>query len=188
MNLYVLIYDGYAHFEADLIGWMKGRSDKLVTVSLGGQEIHSAEGFIMKPHVTIDEVDANDVDAFIVPGGDSPSILGNEKLQELLKKLDEKNILIGAICYGPLLLGESGILKERKFTTTVTSDLELFNTFEGGKFVDEGVVVDGHIVTAKGEDYVDFALTVCRLAQVSNENNLNYWANFFRSKELVNQG
>jgi putative intracellular protease/amidase len=186
MKLYVLIYDGYAHFEADLVGWMKGRSDELVTVSLGKQEIHSAEGFIMKPHIVIDDVNISEVDAFVVPGGDAPSILGNPKLQQLLQQLHAENKLIGAICYGPLLLGNAGILQDKKFTTSVTSDLELFAEFNGGTFVDNGVTVDGNIVTAKGEDYVDFALTICRMAQVSNENVLNFWAAFFRSKELVN--
>jgi putative intracellular protease/amidase len=187
MKLYVLLYDGYAHFEADLIGWMKGRSDELVTVSLRETEITSAEGFILKPHLLIDNVNIDDVDAFIIPGGDSPSILGNEKLKKLLKQLDERGTLIGAICYGPLLLADAGILKDAKFTTSVATDLELFAHFDGGQFVNEGVVVDGHIVTAKGDEYVDFALTVCRMAKVSNENALNYWANFFRSKELVGQ-
>jgi putative intracellular protease/amidase len=185
MKFYVLIYDGYAHFEADLVGWIKGRSDELVTVSLGKQEIHSAEGFIMKPHIVIDDVNISEVDAFIVPGGDAPSILGNPKLQQLLQQLHAENKLIGAICYGPLLLGNAGILQDKKFTTSVTSDLELFAEFNGGTFVDNGVTVDGNIVTAKGEDYVDFALTICRMAQVSNENALNFWAAFFRSKELV---
>lgn len=187
MRLYVLIYDEFAHFEANLVGWMKGRSDELITVSLDETEVTSAEGFIMKPHVLIDNVNANDVDAFIIPGGNSPSILGNKKLQTLLKELDEKEKIIGAICYGPLLLADAGILSGRNFTTSVTTDLELFNIFEGATHVDEGVVVDKHIVTAKGEDYVDFALTICRLAQASNEKTLNYWANFFRSKELVSQ-
>jgi putative intracellular protease/amidase len=187
MKLYVLIYDEYAHFEADLVGWMKGRSDELLTVSLGQQEIISAEGFILKPHMVIDDVKVEDVDAFIVPGGNAPSILGNEKLQLLLQQLDTKKKIIGSICYGPLLLADAGILRDKRFTTSVTTDLPLFESFQGGKFVEEGVIVDENIVTAKGDDYIDFALTICRLAKASNENMLNYWAQFFRSKEFVKQ-
>ncbi|WP_442599729.1 DJ-1/PfpI family protein [Neobacillus sp. D3-1R] len=189
MKIYILIYDEYAHFEADLVGWLKGRSDEIVTVSLGQDEVQSAEGFIMKPHVKIDQVDVNDVDVMVVPGGNAPSILGNEKLQHLLQQLNTQNKLIGAICYGPLLLADAGILQDKEFTTSVTTDLELFDAFTREKFVNEGVVVDGNIVTAKGEDYVDFALTICKMASISNENALGYWANFFRSKkEMVKQG
>ncbi|QOR67430.1 DJ-1/PfpI family protein [Cytobacillus suaedae] len=188
MNIYILIYNDFAHFEANLIGWIKGRGHELVTVSLGESEIRSAEGFIMKPHTTIDQVNPNDVDLFIVPGGDAPSILGNEKLQTLLQQVNEQNKLIGSICYGPLVLADAGILKERKFTTSVTTDLELFNHFNRAAYVENGVIVDENIVTAKGDDYVDFALTICKLVNLTTENTLNYWASFFRSKqEMVNQ-
>ncbi|MBM7661908.1 putative intracellular protease/amidase [Bacillus mesophilus] len=188
MKIYVLVYDGYAHFEADLVGWIKGRSHELVTVSLGAAEVEAVEGFIIKPHMLIEQVDVNDVDVFIIPGGDAPSILGNETLQNVLIQLNEQNKLIGAICYGTLLLADAGILRDRKFTTSVTTDLELFTVFNKDKFLDTGMVVDGNIITAKGDAYVEFALAVCRLADLTPQNALTYWSNFFRSREeLVQQ-
>ncbi|WP_456275976.1 DJ-1/PfpI family protein [Bacillus sp. AK128] len=188
MKIYVLVYDEYAHFEANLVGWVKGRTHEIVTVSLGAQEVTAAEGFIIKANTTIDQVDVNDVDVFVIPGGNTPSILGSLPLQQLIQQLNEQNKLIGAICYGTLLLAEANILQDKQFTTSVTPDLDLFEAFNGEKFVNTGVAVDGNIVTAKGEGYVDFALTICKLADLTNENALAYWGNFFRSQEeLVKQ-
>jgi 4-methyl-5(b-hydroxyethyl)-thiazole monophosphate biosynthesis len=185
MKIYVLIYNNYAHFEVDLVCWIRGRANEVVTVALEEYEVQSAEGFIMKAHKLIDEVDVNEVDLFIIPGGDSESILGNAKLQSLLRQLNKQGKLIGAICYGPILLADAGILKEKKFTTSVSTELELFQVFNKENFIDEGVVVDGNIVTAKGDYYVDFALQICKMANLTNENALNYWAKFFRSEKEV---
>ncbi|MDZ5471258.1 DJ-1/PfpI family protein [Bacillus sp. 31A1R] len=183
MKVHILIYDNYAHFEVDLIGWIKSREHEIVTVSLQNEEIKSVEGFIVKAQKRLDDLNPTEVEAFIVAGGDAESIVGNERLRTFLRELNNRQKLIASICYGPLVLADAGILNERTFTTSVTEDLELFNAFDGGTFHNTTVVIDDHIVTAKGTAYVEFSVAICKKLNLTSESHLEHWTQFFSTKK-----
>ena len=79
-----------------------------------------------------------------MPG--TKNLADSEKLVDLLKKAYENKIPIGAICAAPSILGELGLLKDKKATC--------FPGFEGYldclEVSDDFVIIDGNIITAKG--------------------------------------
>lgn len=180
MNTYVLIYEGFAQFEVVLANYFLKTKGSITTVGINKKSVTSGEGFITLPHMTIDEVSLKDVDLFIIPGGDPEILSNNESFYSFLKKLSDENKKIGAICSGPIHLAKSGILDNRKFTTTIS--LEEHNCFNKTNFQDKNVVIDGNIITAKANGYVDFALELGNMMGIyENEEDYKETVEYFRN-------
>lgn len=164
MKTYVLIYNKFAHFEVVLASLFLKSKGEIITVGISNNEVISEEGFRLIPHTTLGEVRADEVDLFLIPGGNPESIQNVPGLLELLIDLNQKNKVIGAICAGPLQLARTGLLKNKKFTTSMPVDE--FKDFADGEYIDSNVIVDGNIVTAKGNGYVDFALILGKVMNI----------------------
>lgn len=158
MKTYILIYETFAQFEVVLTNYFMKTKSEIVTVGIDKKEVNSWEGFKTIPHLTIEEVDINDVDLFVLPGGEPDKLFGIDQLYVLLNKLYQNDKVLAAICAAPVHFAKAGILDNHNYTTTLP--LNEFKSFNKEKFVDQNVVVDNNIITAKAAGYVDFALEV----------------------------
>lgn len=179
MKTYIFIYEGFAHFEVVLTALIQKSASEIITVGLDHKMVTSTEGFQTVPHMALSEVDLDQVDLFVIPGGD-PHVLGDqEALYTCLRYLDKKKTPIAAICAGPVQFAKAGILKGRNYTTS--SDIKAYDGFEAGHYMKQSVVVDNHMITAKGSSYVDFAIEIGKVLDVyENEEDLNETINFFK--------
>lgn len=57
---------------------------------------------------------------------------------------------VAAICHGPWMLVEAGVVRDRKLTSSPTLRTDIRKA--GGNWVDEQVVVDGGLVTSRKPD------------------------------------
>jgi len=103
-------------------------------------------------------------------------MLENETLVGILKAANDAGATFGAICAGPLLLARAGLLKGRRFTHGYGPDSPLPD-WKDGSYQDQPVVVDGNIVTAKPQAYIDFAIEVLYAAGCARAGPSNSWAN-----------
>jgi protease I len=117
--------------------------------------VHDDPGKTIRPDLTIDEVNADDFDALILPGGvrnpDTLRLHGNAI--ELIKTFDRQGKPIGAICHGPWLLVEADLLRGRTATSWGSIRTDLRNA--GANVIDEPAVTDGNIVTSRNPDDVE---------------------------------
>ncbi|MDO3412447.1 DJ-1/PfpI family protein [Saccharibacillus sp. CPCC 101409] len=164
MKTHILIYEGFAHFEVMLASYLMKTAGDIVTVGVEGTPVASYEGFQLIPHLKLGEIDPREIDVFLVPGGDAAELEGCGKLHELLAELDRRKKIVGGICSGTLQLAKAGILKNRKYTTTL--DTAAHAEFEPQHYIDRNTVTDGNVITAKAAGYVDFALELGTLAGI----------------------
>ena len=118
-----------------------------------GKEITGKRGKKVKVDVGIDEANAADYDAVLIPGGFSPDLLrGDEKgrFGEFVKHFVQEEKPSFAICHGPQLLIDTDLLNGRTLTSFLSVRKDLQNA--GAKVVDESVVVDNGIVTSRTPD------------------------------------
>lgn len=87
---------------------------EIITVGLNSEMVNSYEGFIVKPHKDIKEIDCDEVEILLIPGGDIGAIEGNRQLTSLIKRLDINGKYIGAICSGVELVKQAGVLEGKK--------------------------------------------------------------------------
>jgi protease I len=117
--------------------------------------IHDDPGKTIRPDLTVDEADAEDFDALILPGGvRNPDTLRlHGKVIDLIRAFDRQGKPIGAICHGPWLLVEADLLRGRTATSWPSIRTDLRNA--GANVVDEAAVIDGNIITSRKPDDVE---------------------------------
>ena len=106
----------------------------------------------LKVDRTIDEVDASEYDALMIPGGvGNPDLLrGDENVVAFVQGFFEAGKPVAAICHGPWVLVEAGVVKGRQLTSWPTLQTDIRNA--GGNWVDQEVVVDEGLVTSRKPD------------------------------------
>ena len=101
---------------------------------------------------TVEEASASDYDALVIPGGvgNPDTMRGDENAVSFVRDFFEQGKPVGAICHGPWMLVEAGVLRGRKVTSWPTLQTDIRNA--GGEWVDEEVVVDQGLVTSRKPD------------------------------------
>jgi protease I len=109
------------------------------------------------------EVDLNDYDAVIIPGGQAPDRMRiHPDLVQLVKEANSKGKVIAAVCHGPQMLIEADIVRGKTTTSWPSVRTDLKNA--GANVVDEPAVVDGNIVTSRSpDDLPDFCKATIKL-------------------------
>lgn len=104
----------------------------------------------------IDQANASDFDALLIPGGYSPDQLRvDNRMVAFTQAFGSSDKPIAAICHGPQLLIEAGAVDDKKMTSWPSVRTDLRNA--GATVLDEEVVVDGHLITSrKPEDIPAF--------------------------------
>ena len=101
---------------------------------------------------TVEEADAAEYDGLMIPGGvGNPDLMrGDENMVAFTHAFFEQGKPVAAICHGPWMLVEAGVVRDRKLTSWPTLRTDIRNA--GGQWVDEQVVVDGGLVTSRKPD------------------------------------
>ena len=150
----IVATDGFEEWE--LFGprqILQARGAEVVLASLSRDPIqatiHDDPGKTIRPDLTVDEVDAKDFDALILPGGvrNPDQLRMHGSVIGLIRKFAEQGKPIGAICHGPWLLIEADLLRGRTATSWPSIRTDLRNA--GAQVVDQPAVTDGNIVTSR---------------------------------------
>jgi protease I len=106
----------------------------------------------LKVDRTIEEVDASDYDALMVPGGvgNPDQLRGDENVVSFVRDFFEQGKPVAAICHAPWVLVEAAVVRDRKLTSWPTLQTDIRNA--GGNWVDQEVVVDQGLVTSRKPD------------------------------------
>jgi protease I len=113
---------------------------------------HTDWGDSVEVDQTLDQVDAGEFDALVLPGGQiNPDVLRmNEKAVGLVRSFVQAGKPVAAICHGPWLLVEADVIQGRTVTSWPSIRTDLRNA--GAKVVDREVVVDRNIITSRKPD------------------------------------
>jgi deglycase len=101
---------------------------------------------------TIEEADASEYDGLMIPGGvGNPDLMrGDENMVRFTRDFFEQGKPVAAICHGPWMLVEAGMVRGRTLTSWPTLQTDIRNA--GGNWVDREVVVDSGLVTSRKPD------------------------------------
>lgn len=161
MKTYVFLYDGFADFEiAPLLLFLREKTE-VITFSFEKGVQRSEEQLKVVIDQSIDEVDPEEVDLIIIPGGDPEPHKERTDFHILLKKVHERGKIIAAICGGPGFLAHAGLLKGLRIAHGYSPE-DAIRVFEGSEITDEDVIVEGNIITARGQAYAEFAIEAYR--------------------------
>lgn len=124
-----------------------------VLVSLKAGEIqamqHSDKGDRIPVDVTIDQANAGDYAALLLPGGvaNPDRLRTNPKAVQFVREFMANDKPVAAICHGPWMLVEADAVAGRTLTSWPSLKTDIINA--GGSWVDCPVQVDGRLVTSR---------------------------------------
>lgn len=120
----------------------------LVGTDKDKEYVGKAGGYKVKSDLASSEISADDFDAVYIPGGYSPDAMRKcQATVKFVKEMHDKDKVVAAICHGPWLLVEAGIIDGVKATSVATIKTDLINA--GANWVDEECVADNKIITAR---------------------------------------
>ena len=169
MKVLVPIANGCEEMEAVIIIDTLRRAEWDVTVAgLVAGTIEAAHGVKLVPDTTWDQINPDDFDVLLLPGGFGGTVALSEHagVQQALRDFNEKGRWIGSICAAALALHAAGLLEGKRFTCYPGVEQKLPPDVQP---VNEIVVVDGHLITSQGPGTAfEFALKV--IAECSSPN------------------
>ncbi len=165
--VYVFLAEGFEECEALApVDILRRGGVEVRTVGVGTKTVVGSHGIPVTCDITEDEVVTDGLQAVILPGG-MPGTLGlkaSETVRSFLTIAHEQELLIGAICAAPSVLGSMGFLKGKRAVCYPGFENELL----GAEVVNESVVRDGQIITAVGAGAA-FAFSLALLAALKDE-------------------
>lgn len=158
----ILLSNGFEVMEAgcftEVFGWASIYGDvKFDQLSVGLRSpVTTTFGFDVLPEKLLNDVNVDEFDALVIPGGFADAGFYEEALSEpfldVIRNFDKRQAPIAAVCVGSLSLAAAGILNGRRATIyhqiggKRKAELENY----GAVFVDEPIVVDGNVMTSTG--------------------------------------
>lgn len=128
---------------------MRGEGFKVHLAGDIGNHVYVGKyGVPAKSDVSFEEIDAEDYDGLLIPGGWAPDKLRRyPEVLDFTRKMMEANKPVGQICHAGWVLVSANVLKGRRVTSTPGIKDDLINA--GAEWVDEPVVVDGNLVSSQ---------------------------------------
>ena len=158
----ILLSNGFEVMEAgcftEVFGWASIYGDvKFDQLSVGLRSpVTTTFGFDVLPEKLLNDVNVDEFDALVIPGGFADAGFYEEALSEpfldVIRNFDKRQAPIAAVCVGSLSLAAAGILNGRRATIyhqiggKRKAELERY----GAVFVDQPLVVDRNVMTSTG--------------------------------------
>ena len=113
---------------------------------------HADKGEKVTVDLTLDDAKPEEFDALMIPGGlmNPDTLRSTEAALEFVRHFFDEGKPVAAICHGPWVLIDAGVVRGRTLTSWPAIKTDVRNA--GGSWVDEEVVVDNGLVTSRKPD------------------------------------
>lgn len=163
-NVAVLVADDYEDLEAwyPILRLREAGAEVTIIASdnVSGNNCCSKHGYEIEIDKKAAEVNPENYDAVVIPGGWAPDILRRcENTLNLVQELSESNKVVAAICHGGWVLASAGVVQGKTLTSTPAIKDDLVHA--GADWIDEEVVVDFPLITSRSpEDLPAFSRAI----------------------------
>ena len=161
--VYILLGTGFEEIEAlTPVDLLRRAGVEVKTVGLNGKMVFGGHAIGVQCDMTIDELDGKDAEMIVLPGGlgGVASIRGCQRALEAVKAVYDSGKYVAAICAGPTVLAELGLLTGVRATCYPG---QIPNMKDALVVPDAACVTDGRIITGTSAGTaVPFALALIR--------------------------
>ncbi len=148
-NVAVVLANNYEDIEhTSPVDALRSAGANITVIGLTRDVITGKKGGTETPDATFADVEVDQFDLLLIPGGGSPENLRiNDEAVEFTRKFVETGKPVGAICHGAQLLISAEVIKGHTLTAVNKIRDDIKNA--GGNYVDEALVVDGNFITSR---------------------------------------
>lgn len=117
----------------------------------GADTYHSEKGYAVKPDADVADVDPDDYAAVVIPGGMAPDKMRRHRaMVDFVRALSLEKKPVAWICHAGWMAISADIIRGRRVTSFASIRDDMINA--GGEWMDEQVVVDGHLISSRVPD------------------------------------
>ncbi|MBB4123122.1 type 1 glutamine amidotransferase domain-containing protein [Martelella radicis] len=171
-NILIMATHGYERSELRVpLDELRKRGASVTIASLEKGPVKSWDekdwGDTVEAELALEDVRTSDYDAIVLPGGQiNPDVLRtSDKAVAIVKAFVDTGRIVAAICHGPWLLVEAGVLRDRDATSYHSIRTDMRNA--GANWVDSEVVTDNGIITSRSPQ--DLNAFVAKIAEEVEE-------------------
>lgn len=158
--VYVLLGTGFEEVEAIApIDLMRRAGIQVLTVGVDGKAITGGHGITVEADITLDQMDLTDLDMIVLPGGlgGVATARSSQAALDALRFAYENDKYVAAICAGPTVLAELGIIGTKKATCYPGCEAGMAEA----SIVEAACVTEGKLITgASAGCAIPFALAL----------------------------
>lgn len=167
----IIFHPGMEEVEALTPVDLLRRAGITVTTASTGEGIHieGRNSIVVHADTELDSVLRESFQCILIPGGPgTDKVRRDERVRDLIRKQNQDQRWIAAICAAPLVLKDAGVLENRKFTghQSITEELPELDARAA-------VVVDANLITSRGAGTaIPFSLAIIEMlrnTQISKE-------------------
>lgn len=144
--VYVLLGTGFEELEAIApIDLLRRAGISVLTVGVDGKTVTGSHGITVEADITLEQMDLTDLEMIVLPGGMGgvATARSSQPALDALRFAYENDKYVAAICAGPTVLAELGIIGTKKATC--------YPGWEGGmgdaNVVEAACVTEGKLIT-----------------------------------------
>lgn len=156
-----LLVDGFEEVEAlTPVDLLRRAGADVVLASVTGAPVVTGRCEIgVQTDACLSDVMGAEFDLLLIPGGPGvPTLRKDGRAAKLASSFVKNGALVAAICAGPTVLGDAGLLQGKRYTAHFSVYGELTSALAA-----ERVVEDGPIITSRGAGTaLDFGLVLVR--------------------------
>ena len=144
--VYMLLGTGFEETEAIApLDLLRRAGVEVLTVGINGKIIYGSHGIGVEADIVMDEMDLTNMDMIILPGGlgGVASIRASQAAMEAVRFAHENGKFTAAICAGPTVLADLGIVNGKNATCYPGCEGQMGSA----NMVTAAAVTDGKVIT-----------------------------------------
>ena len=167
--VYVLLGTGFEEMEAIApIDLLRRAGISVLTVGVDGKAVTGSHGITVEADITLEQMDLTDLEMILLPGGlgGVATARSSQPALDALRFAYENGKFVAAICAGPTVLAELGIIGDRQATCYPGCE----NGMADATVVEAACVTDGQLITgASAGCAIPFALALIEALKGKDE-------------------
>ena len=159
----VTLAPGFEEIETiTVVDILRRAGARVVLAATEEGPVEGSRGVSVLADALIDQVDDNDFDLVVLPGGQpgTANLQKNKTVKAIIQNMHRSQKKVAAICAAPIVLQSAGILANTKTTSHPSVKEQLSDV----GYSEDRVVVDGNIVTSRSPGTaLEFALKLVEI-------------------------
>jgi len=184
-KIYLFLFNGFSDWEIAYLSpeIKKSEEFELIYFSTDGNQVTSMGGLQIVPDISLHEINVDEVELLILPGGNAWEKGENCEIDLLTKTMFDQSKTIAAICAATTYLGEQGFLDKLIHTS---NDLyyvkQIAPQYAGERnYINSLAVTDKNIITAKGIAPIEFAREIFEKLKLHSKQDIEKWFQLFKN-------
>ena len=184
-KIVVFLFNGYSDWEIAYLSpeIRKSTEFELIYFSTDGSPVTSMGGLRVLPDTSLTEINAEEVDMLILPGGTAWEKGENTEIVPLTKTLFGERKTIAAICAATTFLAEQGFLDHLKHTSNDLNYLKYMVPHYAGEinYINSPAVTNEYVITANGTSPIEFAREIFESLKLHPKPDIEKWFQLFKN-------